>query len=210
MKKALFSIGNRAFFISRFVYPRPGFSEDWRAGLLPSGGGWSFPRSASGLFPRIGGPVCCLPKEVGLCPVPRPGLFPRVGAADLLLSGGLEAPSVFFDLLRLRSFSPSLFGLSPVASPVASPALRLSGSPALWLSGSLALSSVALFGLSCLALAPPPAGPGSVAQDAEHRTVGLLLGEQTRVVLVVGLVAVDDDVFRGGDQAVLDAAEAAE
>ena len=51
---------------------------------------------------------------------------------------------------------------------------------------------------------------GSVSEYAEHRAVGLLLGEEPRVVFVVGLVAVDDDVLRGGDQAVLDASEPAE
>ena len=51
---------------------------------------------------------------------------------------------------------------------------------------------------------------GSIAQDTHHGAVTLLLGEQTRVVFVVALVAVDDDVFGRGDQAVLDAAEAAD
>ena len=50
----------------------------------------------------------------------------------------------------------------------------------------------------------------SISQDAEHRAVGLFFGEQAGVVFVVRLVAVDDHVLRGGDQAVLDAAEAAE
>ena len=50
----------------------------------------------------------------------------------------------------------------------------------------------------------------SISQDAEHRAVGLFFGEQAGVVFVVVLVPVDDDVLRCGDQAVLDAAEAAE
>lgn len=52
--------------------------------------------------------------------------------------------------------------------------------------------------------------PGSVAEDAHHRAVALLLGEETGVVFVVTLVAVNDNVFRGGDQTVLNAAEAAQ
>ena len=51
---------------------------------------------------------------------------------------------------------------------------------------------------------------GSVAEDAQHRAVGLLLGEQARVIFVVRLVAVDDHVLRRGNQAVLDAAESAQ
>ncbi len=53
----------------------------------------------------------------------------------------------------------------------------------------------------------PTSAFASISQDAHHRAGGLLLGEQTRVVLVVALVAVDDDVLRGGDQTVLNAAE---
>ena len=57
-------------------------------------------------------------------------------------------------------------------------------------------------------------GPGSpfssISQDAEHRAVGLFFGEQTGVVFVVVFVPVDDDVFGGRNQTVLDAAEAAD
>ena len=49
----------------------------------------------------------------------------------------------------------------------------------------------------------------SISQDAEHRAVGLFFGEQAGVVFVVVLVPVDDDVFGGRNQTVLDAAEAA-
>ena len=49
-----------------------------------------------------------------------------------------------------------------------------------------------------------------VPEYSQHRAVGLLLGEQARVILVVRLVAVDDHVLGCGDQAVLDAAEAAD
>ena len=50
----------------------------------------------------------------------------------------------------------------------------------------------------------------SISQDAEHRAVGLFFGEQAGVVFVVVLVPVDDDVFGGRNQTVLDAAEAAD
>ena len=50
----------------------------------------------------------------------------------------------------------------------------------------------------------------SISQDAEHRAVGLFFGEQAGVVFVVVLVPVDDDVFGGRNQTVLDAAEAAQ
>ena len=64
MKKALFPIENRAFFISRFVYPGRVFSRG----------------------PRL--PVCCLPEEVGLFPITRP-LFPRIRATGLVVYGRL-------------------------------------------------------------------------------------------------------------------------
>lgn len=57
----------------------------------------------------------------------------------------------------------------------------------------------------------PARAPGAlVAEYPQHRAVGLLLGEEPRIVFVVALVAVDDDVLRCRDQAVLDAAETAQ
>ena len=50
---------------------------------------------------------------------------------------------------------------------------------------------------------PPAESPGTAALVAEypqHRAVGLLLGEEPRIIFVVALVAVDDDVL--GHQAV--------
>lgn len=47
-------------------------------------------------------------------------------------------------------------------------------------------------------------------QDAEHRTVGLFLGEKARVIFVVVFVPVDDDMLRRRDQAVLNASETAQ
>ena len=63
--------------------------------------------------------------------------------------------------------------------------------------------------MRCIARAPSGRSD-LVPEYAQHRAVGLLLGEQARVILVVRLVAVDDHVLGCGDQAVLDAAEAAE
>ena len=57
----------------------------------------------------------------------------------------------------------------------------------------------------------PARAPGAlVAEYPQHRAVGLLLGEEPRIVFVVALVAVDDDVLGCRDQAVLDAAETAQ
>ena len=53
----------------------------------------------------------------------------------------------------------------------------------------------------------PPRSRGGYPQ---HRAVGLLLGEEPRIIFVVALVAVDDDVLGCRDQAVLDAAETAQ
>ena len=69
-----------------------------------------------------------------------------------------------------------------------------------------------LAGVPALLVAGTPArAPGAlVAEYPQHRAVGLLLGEEPRIVLVIALVAVDDDVLRCRDQAVLDAAETAQ
>ena len=69
-----------------------------------------------------------------------------------------------------------------------------------------------LAGVPALLVAGTPArAPGAlVAEYPQHRAVGLLLGEEPRIVFVVALVAVDDDVLRCRDQAVLDAAETAQ
>lgn len=46
----------------------------------------------------------------------------------------------------------------------------------------------------------PARAPGAlVAEYPQHRAVGLLLGEEPRIVFVVALVAVDDDVLRCRD-----------
>ena len=50
----------------------------------------------------------------------------------------------------------------------------------------------------------------SIAQNPHHRPVALLLGEQPGVVLVVALVAIDDDVLRRRDQAMRNAAVTAD
>ena len=66
-------------------------------------------------------------------------------------------------------------------------------------------------GIVCAVYCTRPSGRSDlVSEYSEHRAVGLLLGEQARVILVVRLVAVDDHVLGCGDQAVLDAAIAAE
>ena len=49
-----------------------------------------------------------------------------------------------------------------------------------------------------------------ISEDTEHRSVGLLLGEETGVVLVVVLVPVYDDMLGSGDQAVLNATESSQ
>ena len=51
---------------------------------------------------------------------------------------------------------------------------------------------------------------GSIAQNPHHRPVALLFGEQPGIILVVTFVAVDDDVLRRRDQAMLNAAVAAD
>ena len=50
----------------------------------------------------------------------------------------------------------------------------------------------------------------SISENTHHRPVTLLLGKQPRVVFVVALVAIDNDVLRGRNQTVLYATESSE
>src|SRR5699024_5322119 len=56
----------------------------------------------------------------------------------------------------------------------------------------------------------PARTDASISEDAHHRAVALLLGEQPRIILVIALVPVDDDMLGGRYEAVLDTSEAAE
>ena len=102
------------------------------------------------------------------------------------------------------AFSAAILSLSQCCRAVISPATAFM---------RLHIDAPRRASLPCCRLVPdtPARAPGAlVAEYPQHRAVGLLLGEEPRIVFVVALVAVDDDVLGCRDQAVLDAAETAQ